>query len=521
MILPTYKNIVTLFAAFIFSMSASAQLLSDSVVFSDSEIEKWLEFYATPKSNEAEGGGKAVIDTVIVANTLKPDTVAVTIVGKTEPGTQYDNSSLQEAGTPNDNKKQNINQSSDRPNRRKNRKPKANVLDNIAVKELVYAEDSLMIRKNALSKSLYNPLFLDWVIGTTEAVSMSLTSEDSVTVSLRSGAKEYIRNTAPELYSYHAEHLPKPADIKNRQLNNISPNNLLLRYDELNNVKSDKIDIDFPDIPKWSRGARFQLHVSQSYISPNWYKGGESNLAGNLYVLGYYNYNNHKNLQWDNKIEWKLGVNSAGSDTLRMFRVNEDLFRINSKLGLKAVNNFYYTAEADLQTSFFNTFKPNSYVRTSGFLSPIRMNISAGIDYKYKSELSVFLSPISYKLIYVVDTDYHSSVSPSENIPNQVGITDGGRMLNQLGALLRLGWKHDFNESIGMEVNFSIFGNYVGDKKGVETDCEIIGNFIINRYLSAKISLNPRYDSTVVTSDGEKAKMQFKELVSLGFNYKI
>ena len=41
-------------------------------------------------------------------------------------------------------------------------------------------------------------------------------------------------------------------------------------------------------------------------------------------------------------------------DSLRWLRVNEDLLRLNSKLGYKAFKNFYYTAEWDFQTSLFN-----------------------------------------------------------------------------------------------------------------------------------------------------------------------
>lgn len=503
------KIIVTLFAVFLFSNISTAQITNDSIV-SDEEIERWLDTYAKPiKKVLPQDSIKAGIVKPVLSST--PD---ISIVEKNNPDPAKTNV-VKNQSVAKTKKPSNVRQQKPKP------KSNKNTSIEITAKTLITAKDSAEIRKQALAKSIYNPMFLDWVIGDFDAVSLSLSADDSVTVALRSGARQYVRSTAPELYSYHIEHLPKAADIKNKQLKNISPDNLLLRYDALNKVKSEDINIDFPNRPKWTKGARFQLHASQSYISPNWYKGGESNLAGNLYVLGYYNYNNYKNLQWDNKVEWKLGMNSAGSDSLRMFRVNEDLFRINSKLGLKAFSSFFYTAEVDVQTSFFNTYKSNTYVRTSGPFSPIRMNISAGIDYKYKSELSVFLSPISYKLIYVADTKTHESVSSAENIPNQVGITDGGRMLNQLGALLRVGWKHDFNESIGMEVNFSIFGNYVGNKKGVETDLEVIGNFIINRYLSAKVTLNPRYDSTVVPSDGGKAKMQFKELISLGFNYKI
>jgi hypothetical protein len=294
-----------------------------------------------------------------------------------------------------------------------------------------------------------------------------------------------------------------------------------LNLDSLNRSKTSSLKIDLPEKSKWSKGAKFQVHVSQNYISSNWYKGGESNMAMTMYAMGYFNYDNRKGLQWDNKAEWKLGLYGMSSDSLRWLRVNEDLLRLNSKLGYKAFKKFFYTAEWDFQTSLFNTYKSNTYIRSSGPFSPIRMSLSLGMDYKWNSAVSVFVSPLSYKLVYVADMSYKDGVLPEENIAHQVGITDGTRQSNQLGALVRTDFDYDFNESIGMEVHFSFFGNYVGKIKGVEVGCEVIGNFKINRFLSAKVSLYPRYDSTTKPADGGKPKMQFYELISLGFNYKL
>ena len=44
-------------------------------------------------------------------------------------------------------------------------------------------------------------------------------------------------------------------------------------------------------------------------------------------------------------------------------------------------------------------------------------------------------------------------------------------------------------------------------------------NFIINRYLSAKVMVHPRYDSTIELAEGQKNKLQFKELISVGFSH--
>lgn len=391
----------------------------------------------------------------------------------------------------------------------------------IGADSLIAEIDSTLTTHNSQLTTQINPLFLDWVLGTESAVSMSLDDSDSVVVAVRKGAKDYVRATAPELYAYHKSQLPSISELQVERIQHDKRDKLLLNLDSLNRSKTSKLEVDLPEMSKWSKGAKFQVHASQNYISSNWYKGGESNMAATLYAMGYFNYDNRKGLQWDNKAEWKLGLYGMASDSLRWLRVNEDLLRLNSKLGYKAFKNFYYTAEWDFQTSLFNTYKSNTYIRTSGPFSPIRMSLSLGMDYKWKNYVSVFVSPLSYKLIYVADMSYKEGVLPEENIAHQVGITDGTRQSNQLGALIRTDFDYDFNESIGMEVHFSFFGNYVGKIKGVEVGCEVIGNFKINRFLSAKVSLYPRYDSTTIPADGGKPKMQFYELISLGFNYKL
>lgn len=400
----------------------------------------------------------------------------------------------------------------------------AQKLSELELQISVVDADSILVDVDSKSDSIKlstNPLFMDWVLGLESPVSTSLNDEDSIIIQSRKYVKDHVRGTAPELYTYHKSQLPSISELQTSRITHSDREKLLLNLDSLNKKRASHLTVNMPEISKWTKGAKFQVHASQNYISSNWYKGGESNLAATFYVLGFFNYDNKEGFQWDNKAEWKLGLYGMVSDSLRWLRVNEDLLRLNSKLGFKAFKNFYYTAELDIQTSLFNTYKSNTYIRTSGPFSPIRMNLSLGVDYKYKSIVSVFVSPLSYKLVYVADTSIKQGVLPTENIAHQVGITDGTRQSNQLGALVRTDFDYDFNESIGMEVHFSFFGNYVGKIKGVEIGCEVVGNFKINRFLSAKVSLYPRYDSTTIPADGGKPKMQFYELISLGFNYKL
>ena len=140
--------------------------------------------------------------------------------------------------------------------------------------------------------------------------------------------------------------------------------------------------------------------------------------------------------------------------------------------------------------------------------------MSLGVDYKHDN-LSVFVSPLSYKMIYVSDTTTRPGVSVS--IADKVGIDPGRKIMNELGSKVKVKWEYSLSKEIKMETNFSLYTNY----KGVEADWEIIGNFIINRFMSARIALNPRFDSTITLPDGEKPKLQFKELISVGFRYKL
>ena len=48
-------------------------------------------------------------------------------------------------------------------------------------------------------------------------------------------------------------------------------------------------------------------------------------------------------------------------------------------------------------------------------------------------------------------------------------------------------------------------------------ELEIDVDFIINRYMSAKLILHPRYDGTIEEVTEQKSKLQFKELISVGF----
>lgn len=380
-------------------------------------------------------------------------------------------------------------------------------------KTLLTAADSLQLRQEAEQEALTNPLFLDWIFNEQNPAEQDTSS---LLKQVRSKARRFVVTETPDAYNYHIEQLPDADKFMIRHSKShpsiyVNDTNIMRRptteKERLQQVKD-------PTLSFWSRTLLVQLQGTQNYISPNWYNGGESSLA----LLGYINaqlkYDNKK-IQWENLFEWKAGMNGVVSDSLHKLRVGEDLLKLNTKFGIKAFKNFYYTASAEASATLFNTYLSNSYERATAPLSPIRFYGNLGMDYKYKKIISVMLSPLSYKMVYVNDTTVHAGVTTS--VADKVGIPDGQKILHQFGSSLEVKFNYSFTREIVLDSKMKLYTNY----KGIEWDWEIVGNFIINRYLSARVSLNPRYDSTVKTEDGTKPKIQFKELTSLGFSYRF
>ena len=119
------------------------------------------------------------------------------------------------------------------------------------------------------------------------------------------------------------------------------------------------------------------------------------------------------------------------------------------------------------------------------------------------------IAPVAYKFIFASDTT---------NInPNTFGIKTGRNTLHEIGSSFIAQFSYVPSREIQVNSKLKFYTNY----EKVEIDWEIIGVFMVNRFLTTRISLNPRYDNTVILKEGEKTKIQFKELLSFGFSFRL
>lgn len=317
-------------------------------------------------------------------------------------------------------------------------------------------------------------------------------------------------NRQPELVSYSKRDMPD-VPVPTLVTRSMSKNRVsAIKPKDMPDGK--ELNLASPPKPKlWKHNFSSSVQVSQAYISENWYQGGESNFNIISDQLFSTSFDNKRKLIFTASVQWKLGVNTSPSDTCHAYKVNEDLFQVNSKFGIKAIKDWYYTVSLVFKTQFFNSYPANSNDKTASLLSPGELNLGVGMSYnkkieERKFETSIMLSPLSYNLKFSLDKE----------IAALSGIPDEKLFQNQVGSSVEATFKWEFYPNLSWTARVFYFTNYKYAQSDIETGMDIA----FNRYFSTKIYLHARYDDSI-----EKNKhgnyFQFKELLSFGFNYKF
>ncbi|WP_163714741.1 DUF3078 domain-containing protein [Mangrovibacterium lignilyticum] len=279
----------------------------------------------------------------------------------------------------------------------------------------------------------------------------------------------------------------------------------------------DKVDKRFNVITPWVLGSDINFGFTQTYLS-NWKKGGKSALATLLVIKGFANYTSEKTT-WENSIEMRNGWLKPADDGIQK---NDDKFEFITRYGIQAYKKWYYSAEIDFETQLFRGYDyPDRTTVLSGFLSPAKTLIKLGMDYKPKKELSVFISPLTLKSVFVKDTARIDQTN--------YGVAENKRRFREPGLNMDIAYKKNITTDISWQTKYKMFLNY-GALNKYDVDWENTFNFQLSNYINMQALIHLLYDDNVtfptsrVDAEGNtiyKAKWQFKEFITIGFTYKL
>ena len=334
----------------------------------------------------------------------------------------------------------------------------------------------------------------------------------------RNAYRDFIRNNIL-LVKHKQSDLPKAIEPTEEVKLNIFQQLFEIEYaPSLDN--GDKIETYKPQRVYWTKKGSSLLQFSQNYISDNWYSGGVGNL--NLLSVQNITFSYKKDaIQYNNFIEWKLRFYTNPNDTVRNFRIGEDLIRSYSDFGIRAFNNKWsYSTNMEIKTQLFRNYRENTKDEIiSSILSPVMVNMGIlGMKYQldktYKNKnhkrlsLSADISPLSVQYTYVANDKVD---------PRRFGVEESKKYLLDLGSTINSRFTMNFNRQVSFTSRLKIFTNY--EKTIVESENEL--NMSLSRFFSTRFYLYSRFDdSPGLKRDPKMGYLQTNELFSFGFNYK-
>lgn len=258
------------------------------------------------------------------------------------------------------------------------------------------------------------------------------------------------------------------------------------------------------DTTYWKKGGNYALNFTQVSFT-NWAAGGQNAIAGATKLKVFANYN-RANASWENVLNMGYGLSKVQGLVLQK---NDDLIDFQSKLGIKASEKWYYSGLFSLKSQFAPGYSDaTNAIKISNFFAPAYLTLAFGMDYKPSDKFSLVLSPLSGKLTIVND----------KNLDGMFGVEAGKTSRMELGASLNTNFTQEIFKNVGFVTNLGLFTNYLDRPENIDVDWKLGLNMKVNSFLSANINTHLLYDADILDPIDQKAKIQFKELLGIGFN---
>ncbi|MGE4287244.1 MAG: DUF3078 domain-containing protein [Salinivirgaceae bacterium] len=289
----------------------------------------------------------------------------------------------------------------------------------------------------------------------------------------------------------------------------------------------------------WKKGAVIGINLTQTSLT-NWSAGGQNSVAVGGVVSLFANYAKNQSV-WDNSLDIGYGLMRQGKGT--DFMKTDDKIDLLSKYGQKAGKGWYYSALLNFKTQMTDGKDYNSAdtATISRFLAPAYLLGAVGMDYKPNAYFSAFIAPLTGKLTIVNDQTLADAgafgVDPAVYDGSNLLIEHGAKSKREFGAYLRAIYsKNDFKQELLKDVSFTtkvdLFTNYLKDPERIDVSWETQIALKVNKYITVNINTHLLYDYDIkiekdennngsIEADEIRDRVQFKEILAVGFSYKF
>lgn len=264
----------------------------------------------------------------------------------------------------------------------------------------------------------------------------------------------------------------------------------------------------------WKTGGLFNLNIAQGSQN-NWAAGGDNfSFTVNTY-LGFFAFYKKDRYSWDNTLDMNFGYLTT---TTLGSRVNDDRIDLLSKVGYSLSPKLSVGVLLNFHSQFTKGYSYNSDGSKdllSDFLSPGYLILSPGLDWKPCDGLSIFVSPITERLI-IVNNDTLSA-------KGAYGVVPGKTTRSEIGAFATIMYLKNLSKVITYKGRLDLFSDYGDSPQNVKVNMTNMFTAKLSKILTASLALNLIYDNDIKLfgPNHDSPGLQTQSLIGVGLSVKL
>lgn len=256
----------------------------------------------------------------------------------------------------------------------------------------------------------------------------------------------------------------------------------------------------------WKKSGTFILNINQGTLN-NWAAGGEQSVFGVNGILNYVLNLRVDNHTWDNNIDLALGFQNATS--FGKFRKIDDRIDVTSKYAYQVSKKGYIGVLANFNSQALAGYDyskvPNEKI--SSFLTPGKIMLSPGFNYKFNDRISFYISPLTVRWVLKNNAGFFHQA--------KFGVDSASKVNNELGAYFTAKAKLPLAKWATFSSRIDLFSNYKRNPENVDLLMNNLLTLKFSKVLATNVSLDLIYDDDIIQ------RLQIKEILGVGLTVKI